>query len=144
MAVVPIIPPNQPAPMAPYSPAVKVGETVYVSGVLSLTPQGQCLGVGDARAQTRQVLETIRETLAAAGGTLADVAFNHVFVKSMADYAAVNEVYREFFPKNPPARYCIQAELVRPEFLVEIASIAHVSGAQPFEGADSPGGGAGT
>jgi aminoacrylate peracid reductase len=44
----------------------------------------------------------------------------------MAAYAAMNEIYREYFPKDPPARYCIRADLVRPEFLVEIASIAHL------------------
>jgi aminoacrylate peracid reductase len=55
-----------------------------------------------------------------------DVTFNHVFVKDWADYAAINKVYAEFFPGEKPARYCIQCGLVRPDFLVEIASIAHV------------------
>lgn len=121
-----IIPSGQAAPMAPYSPAIKVGQTVYVSGVLSMDGQGQCVGPGDAAAQTRQVLQSIEHTLHAAGARMTDIAFNHVFIKNLSDYAAVNAVYREFFPKDPPARYCIQAELVRPEFLVEIASIAHL------------------
>jgi enamine deaminase RidA (YjgF/YER057c/UK114 family) len=55
-----------------------------------------------------------------------DVTFNHIFVSDMSNYGAMNEVYREYFPANPPARYCIRADLVKPEFLVEIASIAHV------------------
>jgi aminoacrylate peracid reductase len=65
--------------------------------------------------------------LEAAGGSLKDVAFNHIFLKDLKDYAAMNEVYREYFPKDPPARYCIRADLVKPEFLVEIASIAHLA-----------------
>jgi aminoacrylate peracid reductase len=54
------------------------------------------------------------------------VTFNHIFLSDMSNYGAMNEVYREYFPANPPARYCIRADLVKPEFLVEIASIAHV------------------
>ena len=54
------------------------------------------------------------------------MTFNHIFLSGMSNYGAMNEVYREYFPANPPARYCIRADLVKPEFLVEIASIAHV------------------
>ena len=51
---------------------------------------------------------------------------NHIFLKDWADYGAVNAVYAEFFPGEKPARFCIQCGLVRPDFLVEIASIAHI------------------
>jgi len=74
------------------------------------------------------VLESIKSVLAAAGGNMSDIAFNQIFLKDLADYAAMNEVYREYFPANPPARYCIRADLVKPEFLVEIASTAHLAG----------------
>jgi aminoacrylate peracid reductase len=57
---------------------------------------------------------------------MSDITFNSIFLKDLADYAAMNEVYREYFPSEPPARYCIRADLVRPDFLVEISSIAHV------------------
>jgi aminoacrylate peracid reductase len=67
-----------------------------------------------------------RSTRRAAGGSLKDVAFNQIFLKDLADYAAMNEAYREFFPAQPPARYCIRADLVKPEFLVELASVAHL------------------
>jgi aminoacrylate peracid reductase len=66
--------------------------------------------------------------LEAAGGSLKDVAFNQIFLSDMGGYTAMNEVYREYFPENPSARYCIRADLVRPDFLVEIASIAHLDG----------------
>ena len=79
-----------------------------------------------ARSQTRFILESIRAVLEAAGGSLRDIAFNHIFRKDLKDYAAMNEVYREFFPAQPPARYCKRTDLVKPEFLVEIASIAHL------------------
>ena len=58
---------------------------------------------------------------------MADITFNMIFLKDFADYAQMNNVYAEYFPQNPPARYCIRADLVKPEFLIEIASIAHIS-----------------
>ncbi|HXH14738.1 MAG TPA: pyrimidine utilization protein C [Sphingomonas sp.] len=122
-----INPPQFPTPIAPYSAGAKAGNTVYVSGVLALGEGGIVLHVGDAAAQTRAVLETIKTTLEAAGATMADVAFNHIFLKDFADYAAFNTVYAEYFPGQKPARYCIKTELVKPDCLVEIASIAHLA-----------------
>ena len=126
MAFKVILPAGSPPPLAPYSPGAKAGNIVYVSGTLAMDSAGKTVGVGDVRAQTRNVLEGIKSVLAAAGGTMSDITFNQIFLKDLADYAAMNEVYREYFPQNPPARYCIRADLVRPEFLVEIASTAHV------------------
>ena len=107
-----INPPQFPTPIAPYSAGTKAGGTV--------------LHPGDAEAQTRHVLETIRITLEAAGATMADVAFNHIFLTDWADYPAMNAVYAEYFPGAKPARYCIQCGLVKPGLLVEIASVAHI------------------
>ncbi len=121
-----IVPEGSPPPLAPYSPGAKAGGIVYVGGTLAMDAAGRTVGVGDVRTQTRHVLEGIKAVLAAAGGTMGDIAFNQIFLKDLADYAAMNEVYREYFPKNPPARYCIRADLVRPDFLVEIASTAHL------------------
>ena len=121
MAVQPIVPPGSPPPLAPYSPGVKAGNTIYVSGTLAIGPDGKTVGIGDVKAQTRHVLESVKSVIEAAGGTLRDVAFNHIFLANLADYAAMNEVYREYFPSSPPARYCIRADLVKPEFLVEVA-----------------------
>lgn len=131
MPMSPIVPPGSPPPLAPYSPGVTADGVVYVSGILSLTPDGKVAHPGDAAAQTRQVLETIKSVIETAGGSMADVTFNHIFVTDWANYPAMNEVYAEFFPGDKPARYCIRCELVKPEFLVEIASVAHVgSGAR--------------
>jgi aminoacrylate peracid reductase len=122
-----IVPKGSAPPLAPYSPGTKAGNVVYVSGTLALDQDGRLVGVGDVSAQTRHVLELIKSVIAAAGGTLADVAYNMIFLKDLGDYDAMNAVYREYFPSEPPARYCIRADLVRPEFLVEISSIAHLN-----------------
>ena len=121
-----INPPQFPTPIAPFSAGTKAGNTVYVSGTLALGEGGGVLYPGDATAQTRHVLEVIKTTLEAAGATLADVAFNHIFLKDWADYAAMNAVYAEYFPGAKPARYCIVCGLVKPDCLVEIASVAHL------------------
>ncbi|MEQ9506388.1 MAG: pyrimidine utilization protein C [Hyphomonas sp.] len=123
----PINPPQFPTPIAPYSAGAKAGNTVYISGTLALGEGGVVLHVGDAAGQTRRVLEVIKTTLAAAGGTMADIAFNHIFLKDWADYPAMNKVYAEYFPDAKPARYCIQCGLVKPDCLVEIASVAHLA-----------------
>jgi aminoacrylate peracid reductase len=122
-----IVPKGAAPPLAPYSPGTKAGNAVYVSGTLAIDKDGKLVGAGDVKAQTRFVLESVKAVLEAAGGSLKDVTFNHIFLKDLKDYAAMNEVYREYFPGNPPARYCIRADLVKPEFLVEVASIAHLA-----------------
>jgi aminoacrylate peracid reductase len=121
-----IIPPDAPPPLAPYSPAVLANGILYVSGVLAMDANGKTVGTGDAAAQTRAVLNAIKSVVTAAGGTMTDVTFNSIFLRDLADYPRMNEVYKEFFPSEYPARYCIRADLVRPEFLVEISSIAHI------------------
>jgi aminoacrylate peracid reductase len=97
-----------------------------VSGTLAFDENNNIVHVGDAAAQTRHILETIKRVIEEAGGSMDDVTFNHVFVKDWADYAAINTVYAEYFPGDKPARYCVQTGLVKPHALVEIASIAHV------------------
>jgi aminoacrylate peracid reductase len=129
MPVTPVHPAGSPPPLAPYSPGCRaVGPALYVSGTLALDGQGRVIGAGDVKAQTRAVLESIKSVIEAAGGSMRDIAFNAIFLKDLADYKAMNEVYAEYFPSNPPARYCIRADLVREEFLVEIATTAHLPG----------------
>jgi aminoacrylate peracid reductase len=123
-----IVPANSPPPVAPYSPGVRAGQTIYVSGCVPIDSNGKSVGIGDVRAQTKCVLDAIKSIVEAGGGTLSDVTFNTIFLKDLADYQAMNEVYKTYFPTDPPARYCIRVDLVRPEWLVEISSIAHVAG----------------
>ncbi len=122
-----INPPGLAPPIAPYSSATKAEGVIYVSGTLPFHPDGGVAHPGDAAAQTRHVLETIRAVLEAAGATMDDVTFNHVFLTDWANYAAINAVYAEFFPGEKPARFCVQCGLVKPELLIEIASVAHVA-----------------
>jgi aminoacrylate peracid reductase len=126
MTWIPVIPPGCAPPLAPYVPGARAGSTVYVSGTLAMDAAGKVVGEGDARAQTRAVIESIRSVLQGAGADLQHVAYNMIFIKDRVHYAAMNEVYREYFGQNPPARYCLICELVKPEFLVEISSVAHL------------------
>ena len=115
-------------PPAPFSPGIRVGNTIYVSGILPFDSDYNIVHAGDAAAQTRHVLETIKAVVTAGGGTMEDICFNSIFLSDFSHYAALNRVYAEFFPGDKPARYCIQCGLARPDALVEISSIAHLAG----------------
>ena len=121
-----VLPPGTSTPIAPFSPGTLADGIVYVSGTLPFDKQNNVVHVGDAAAQTRHVLETIKSVIETAGGSMEDVTFNSIFIKDWADYAALNTVYAEYFPGDKPARFCIQCGLVKPDALVEIASIAHI------------------
>jgi aminoacrylate peracid reductase len=121
-----IIPPGSGKPLAPYSPGAMADGVVYVSGTLPFDKDNNVVHVGDAAAQARHVLETIQGVIVAAGGTMADVVYNMIFITDWANYAAINAVYATFFPGDKPARFCIQCGLVKPDALVEIFTIAHV------------------
>jgi aminoacrylate peracid reductase len=121
-----VLPPGTTTPIAPFSPGTLADGIVYVSGTLAFDKDNNIVHAGDAAAQTRHVLETIKSVVETAGGTMDDVTFNSIFITDWANYAAVNKVYAEYFPGDKPARYCIQCGLVKPDALVEIATIAHV------------------
>lgn len=122
-----IIPPGSGTPIAPFVPGTLADGVVYVSGTLPFDRQNNVVHVGDAAAQTRHVLETIKSVIETAGGTLDDVTFNAIFLTDWSHYAAINQVYAEFFPGDKPARFCIQCGLVKPEALIEIATTAHIA-----------------
>ena len=107
------------------SPAVRVGDIVYLSGVLGTKPGGGGLADGGIEGQTRQALENVKASLALAGGVMEDVAKCTVFLTDVKDFAAMNQVYREFFPTDPPARSTVAvAGLVVPNAVIEIECIA--------------------
>jgi aminoacrylate peracid reductase len=126
MPFTPVIPAGSGKPLAPYSPGALADGVLYVSGTLPFDKDNNVMHLGDAAAQTRLVLETIKGVVEAAGGSMADVVFNHIFLTDWANYAALNAVYAEYFPGDKPARYCIQCGLVKPGALVEIATVAHI------------------
>jgi aminoacrylate peracid reductase len=121
-----IVPVGTSKPIAPFSPGTLADGVVYVSGTLPFDKDNNVVHVGDASAQTRHVLETIKSVIETAGGTMEDVTMNHIFITDWANYQAVNAVYAEYFPGDKPARYCIQCGLVKPDALVEIATVAHI------------------
>ncbi|MFF7708191.1 pyrimidine utilization protein C [Pseudomonas sp. NPDC007930] len=121
-----IIPAGTGTPIGPFVPGTTADGIVYVAGTLPFDADNNVVHVGDAAAQTRHVLNIIQGVIETAGGTMDDVTFNHVFLKNWEDYPAINAVYAEFFPGVKPARYCVQVGLVKPEALVEIASVAHL------------------
>jgi len=122
-----ITPPGSGIPLAPFVPGTLADGIVYVSGTLPFDKQNNVVHIGDAAAQTRHVLEIIKGVIETAGGTLDDVTFNSIFITDWSHYAAVNQVYAEYFPGDKPARFCIQCGLVKPDALIEIASIAHLA-----------------
>lgn len=121
-----ITPPSTSKPLAPFVPGTLADGVVYVSGTLAFDKDNNVVHVGDAAAQTRHVLETIKSVIETAGGNMDDVTFNSIFLTDWQNYAAVNQVYAEYFPGDKPARYCIQCGLVKPDALIEIATVAHI------------------
>jgi aminoacrylate peracid reductase len=121
-----IIPPGTGKPIAPFVPGSMADGCLYVSGTLPFDSENNVVHVGDAAAQTRHVLEIIKSVVETAGGTMDDITFNMIMIRDWADYPKLNQVYAEYFPGEKPARYCIQCGLVKPDALVEIASIAHI------------------
>lgn len=121
-----VIPPGTTTPIAPFVPGTLADGVVYVSGTLPFDKDNNVVHVGDAEAQTRHVLETVKSVIETAGGSMADVTFNSIFLTDWANYGTINKVYAEYFPGEKPARFCIQCGLVKPDALVEIASIAHI------------------
>ncbi len=121
-----VVPAGTGKTLAPYSPGTLADGVVYVSGTLALDKDTNVVHVGDAAKQTEYVLEQIKSVIETAGGTMADVTFNQIFLTDWKNYGAINAVYAEYFPGDKPARYCIQCGLVRPDALVEIATTAHI------------------
>jgi reactive intermediate/imine deaminase len=110
------------APLVPaYSVAIRDGEWVFVSGMTGIKPGTQDIIDGGVSVQTRQTMENIRATVEAGGATMRDVAECTVYLKDMADYAAMNAEYIKFFPVQPPARATLSVTAMpRPAALVEI------------------------
>jgi 2-iminobutanoate/2-iminopropanoate deaminase len=109
-----------------FSTAVRVGDLVFLSGVMG-TQAGGKLADGGIEGQTRQALENVKANLELAGATMADVAKCTVFLTDATNFAAMNKVYHEFFPTDPPARSTVAvAALVVPNSLIEIECTAAV------------------
>ena len=113
-----------PKAIGPYSQAIKANGFVFLSGQIPLDPATQQLIAGDVAAQTERVLQNISGILTAAGSSLAQVVKTTVFLKSMNDFAAMNEVYARHFTADPPARSTVEVARLPKDVLVEIDVIA--------------------
>lgn len=118
-----IAPPGTPT-LAPYSPAVRAGDLVFLSGQVGLRPGTRELAAGGIAGETEQALQNVRSVLAAAGLTPSDVVKCTVFLADMRDYDAMNSVYGRFFDAAPPARSAVGVNGLPLGARVEIECIA--------------------
>ena len=116
----------QPRPTYPYSPGARGGDYVYTAGQVAWNDKGEIVGIGDVRAQTRQVLSNIASTLREAGASMADVLKCNVYLADIRHFQVMNEEFAKAFPTDPPARTTVQAALAEKEMLVEIEAIAYL------------------
>ncbi|AIM16605.1 MULTISPECIES: RidA family protein [Neobacillus] len=112
-----------PAAIGPYSQGVVVNNLFFSSGQIPLTAEGT-LVTGDIKEQTHQVFRNLKAVLKEAGASLETVVKTTVFIKNMDDFAAVNEVYGEYFATHKPARSCVEVARLPKDVLVEIEVIA--------------------
>ena len=114
-----------PAAIGPYSQAVRVGDLLFTSGQIALLPNGDLLE-GDVAAQTEQVLNNLQAVLEAGGSSLANVIKCTCFLKDMAHFGTMNEVYGRFFENEPPARSAVEVARLPKDVLIEIEAVALV------------------
>jgi 2-iminobutanoate/2-iminopropanoate deaminase len=115
---------DAPKAIGPYSQAIKAGGFVFISGQIAIDPATSNVIEGDVRVQTERVLKNLSAILKAAGSSPDRVVRTTVFLKSMKDFAAMNEVYATLFGANPPARSTVEVAELPKSVLVEIDVIA--------------------
>ena len=113
-----------PPARVPLSQAIKAGEWVFASGQLGMDPRTGRLAEGGIKAETRQVCENLKAVLEAAGSSLARVVKVTIYMADLGDLMAMNEVFSQYFPKDPPARTTFQAAGLVAGARVEIEAIA--------------------
>lgn len=114
-----------PAAIGPYSQGIIVNNLFYSSGQIPLTAEGE-LVTGDVKEQTHQVFKNLQAVLKEADASLETVIKSTVFIKNMDEFAAVNEVYGEYFSTHKPARSCVEVARLPKDVLIEIEVVALV------------------
>lgn len=112
--------PLAPPALGPYSQAVRVGETVYLAGQIALDVQSGEMVSGGIEPETRKVMENLGAVLSAAGLSFQHVVQSQVFLADLDEFAAMNQVYGEFFPRDPPVRATVEAARLPRDARVEI------------------------
>src|SRR5258706_2144387 len=113
-----VFPHDTPTPRGPYSPAVRAGDFIFVSGQGPIDPVTDTLSLGDIKHETHLVLSNIKRILKACDATMDDVVKVSVFLRDGADFAAMNEVYKEFFGEGRPASTTVACRFASPEMKV--------------------------
>ena len=113
-----------PAAIGPYNQAIKADKTLYVSGQIPLIPETMELVNTGIQEETHQVFKNIKAILTAAGYGFEDVVKASIFLSDMADFAAVNEIYAQYFTDDQPARECVAVKTLPKNVNVEISVIA--------------------
>ena len=117
-----ILSPEAPAPIGPYSQAVEVNNTLYVSGQIALAVFE---AGGSIEEETNQVMLNLQHILTAAGYTFDHAVKCSIFVKDMGHFGQINEVYGRYFVQNPPARETVEVARLPKDVRVEISCIAY-------------------
>lgn len=116
--------PKAPAAIGPYSQAVVVGDMIYTSGMIPIIPETGELDTGDIKSQAKQAIGNLIALLEECGSNAESVVKTTVFIKDMNDFAAVNEVYSDFFTGECPARSCVEVARLPKDVLIEIEAVA--------------------
>lgn len=119
-----VAPPGAPKAIGPYSPALRAGQLLFLSGQIPLDPQSGAVVGDDISAQTEQVFRNIAALLAASGATFSQVARTTVFLTDLNDFGAMNAVYARQFADPPPARSTVQVSRLPRDVRIEIDVIA--------------------
>jgi 2-iminobutanoate/2-iminopropanoate deaminase len=121
----PVLTANAPQPIGPYNQAIRAGNLLFCSGQIALDPKsGAVVAPTDVKAQTHQVFANLKAVLEAGGASLEKVAKTTVFLKSMGDFPAVNEIYGQYFKGTTPARSTIEVARLPKDVLVEVEATA--------------------
>jgi len=116
-----------PAAIGPYSQGVVAeGSLIFTAGQIPINPKTGELVRGDIQTQSRQVLDNLKAVLEASGAGLENVVKTTVFLSDMNDFAAMNEIYAEYFPQNPPARSAVQVARLPKDVRIEVECVAVV------------------
>ncbi|ACK42610.1 MULTISPECIES: RidA family protein [Dictyoglomus] len=113
-----------PSAIGPYSQGIKVGNMVFISGQIPIDPDTGNVVEGGIKEQTKRVLENVKAILESIGGSLNNVVKTTVFMVDLEEFSEMNEVYKEYFPNNPPARSTIQVSALPKNVKIEIEAIA--------------------
>lgn len=116
---------NAPSAIGPYSQAIQVGPFLYTTGQIAIDPQTGQLVKGDIEVQTRRVMDNLGALLSAAGLSFSDVVKTTIFIRDMKQFAAINKVYGEYFPYNPPVRSTVEVSRLPLDADIEIELVAH-------------------